>query len=47
MDLTGFAREFVKDSSDGLLNVLVPHATAGLALMELATVFSFLESRPD
>jgi secondary thiamine-phosphate synthase enzyme len=34
-DLTDEARRFCSDTSaDGLLNVFVPHATAGLALME-------------
>jgi secondary thiamine-phosphate synthase enzyme len=37
-DITGACQEFVAAASgggDGLLNVFVPHATAGLALMEL------------
>lgn len=33
-DLTGQVREFCRGRGDGLLNVFVPHATAGLALME-------------
>ena len=34
-DLTGVVREFArKGGLDGLVNVFVPHATAGLALME-------------
>ena len=33
-DLTNKAREFVRDQSDGLLNVFVPHATAGVAIFE-------------
>ena len=34
-DLTGEVRAFVGESpSDGLVHVFVPHATAGLALME-------------
>ena len=38
LDLTDACAEFVDDVSrggDGLLNVFVPHATAGLALIEL------------
>jgi secondary thiamine-phosphate synthase enzyme len=37
-DLTGACERFVAEAaggSDGLLHVFVPHATAGLALMEL------------
>jgi secondary thiamine-phosphate synthase enzyme len=35
-DLTGRARRFVGEAGgDGLLNVFVPHATAGVALFEL------------
>jgi len=33
-DLTGACAEFVADAGDGLLNVFVPHATAGLAVLE-------------
>ncbi len=33
-DLTDAAAEFVDGRGDGLLNVFVPHATAGLALIE-------------
>ncbi len=33
-DITGEAQQFVRDKGDGLLHVFVPHATAGLALME-------------
>jgi secondary thiamine-phosphate synthase enzyme len=33
-DLTGPAAEFCADLGDGLLNVFVPHATAGVALIE-------------
>ncbi len=36
VDLTADVREFVADAgADGLLNVFVPHATAGLAILEL------------
>jgi secondary thiamine-phosphate synthase enzyme len=35
VDLTEEARSFTRDHGDGLLNVFVPHATAGLAIMEL------------
>lgn len=33
-DITGQAQRFVADRGDGLLNVFVPHATAGVALIE-------------
>lgn len=33
-DLTSEAAAFVKDQGDGLLNVFVPHATAGVAIIE-------------
>jgi secondary thiamine-phosphate synthase enzyme len=35
VDLTDHARTFCRDQGDGLLNVFVPHATAGLAIFEL------------
>ena len=34
VDITGQAEEFVRDKGDGLLHVFVPHATAGLAIIE-------------
>jgi secondary thiamine-phosphate synthase enzyme len=34
-DLTGECERFVADVGDGLLNVFVPHATAGVVVMEL------------
>ena len=34
VDLTRQAAAFVQDRGDGLLHVFVPHATAGLALIE-------------
>ena len=34
-DLTGSCRAFVRGRGDGLLHVFVPHATAGLAVLEL------------
>jgi secondary thiamine-phosphate synthase enzyme len=34
VDLTGELERFCRDHGDGLVNVFVPHATAGLALME-------------
>lgn len=34
-DITGACEEFVRGAGDGLLHVFVPHATAGLALIEL------------
>ena len=33
-DITGEAADFVADLGDGLLHVFVPHATAGIALIE-------------
>ncbi len=33
-DLTGDCADFVSGQDDGLLNVFVPHATAGLAIIE-------------
>ncbi|WP_131767177.1 YjbQ family protein [Candidatus Protofrankia californiensis] len=36
-DLTGHARRFVAGRGDGLLSVFVPHATAGVALLELGS----------
>lgn len=35
VDLTGEADRFCRSRGDGLLNVFVPHATAGLAILEL------------
>ncbi len=34
VDLTRRCEEFVRDEADGLLHVFVPHATAGLAILE-------------
>jgi secondary thiamine-phosphate synthase enzyme len=34
-DLTRACADFVVDEGDGLLSVFVPHATAGLAILEL------------
>jgi secondary thiamine-phosphate synthase enzyme len=34
-DITGDCSRFVAGSGDGLLSVFVPHATAGVAVMEL------------
>jgi secondary thiamine-phosphate synthase enzyme len=34
-DLTRDASSFVRDKGDGLLSVFVPHATAGIAVIEL------------
>lgn len=36
-DLTGDAAAFCRDRGDGLLHVFAPHATAGLALLELGS----------
>lgn len=33
-DLTGDCADFVRHEGDGLLNVFVPHATAGVAILE-------------
>lgn len=37
VDLTHEVRKFVQDEGDGLVNVSIPHATAGLILMELGS----------
>lgn len=34
VDITEYAARFVADRGDGLLNVFVPHATAGVAIFE-------------
>ena len=34
LDLTDDCRDFVSSRGDGLLNVFVPHATAGVAIIE-------------
>ena len=34
VDITGEAERFVSDLGDGWLNVFVPHATAGVAIIE-------------
>jgi secondary thiamine-phosphate synthase enzyme len=34
LDVTNEAARFCREGGDGLLNVFVPHATAGVALME-------------
>ena len=34
LDITEACREFVAGKGDGLLNVFVPHATAGVAILE-------------
>jgi secondary thiamine-phosphate synthase enzyme len=37
VDLTGAVREFCAGRGDGLVHVFAPHATAGLALMEVGS----------
>ncbi|MDQ3756920.1 MAG: YjbQ family protein [Actinomycetota bacterium] len=37
VDLTGAAHDFCRGRGDGLLHVFAPHATAGLALLELGS----------
>ncbi len=37
VDLTGDVEKFVAGEGDGLVNVSLPHATAGLVLMELGS----------
>ncbi len=37
VDLTGHLRRFCAAHGDGLVNVFAPHATAGLALMEVGS----------
>lgn len=34
LDITRHCREFVTDADDGLLHLFVPHATAGIAILE-------------
>ncbi|MEU8817911.1 YjbQ family protein [Actinoplanes sp. NPDC048796] len=34
LDITAEAAEFVESEGDGILNVFVPHATAGIAIIE-------------
>lgn len=34
-DLTGEVSSFVRELGDGLLNIFVPHATAGVAILEV------------
>ena len=34
VDITGQAEDFIRGKGDGLLHVFVPHATAGLAIIE-------------
>ncbi|MFG2077640.1 secondary thiamine-phosphate synthase enzyme [Nonomuraea maritima] len=36
-DITSECAAFVRDQGDGLLHVFVPHATAGVALLELGS----------
>ena len=36
-DLTGECEQFVRGRGDGLLHVFVPHATAGVAVLELGS----------
>jgi secondary thiamine-phosphate synthase enzyme len=36
-DITGECASFVAELGDGLLNVFVPHATAGVAILELGS----------
>ncbi|GAC1371179.1 MAG: secondary thiamine-phosphate synthase enzyme YjbQ [Actinomycetota bacterium] len=36
-DLTNQVVDFVRGEGDGLVNITVPHATAGLAIMELGS----------
>lgn len=37
LDITAEVSEFVEAESDGLVNIFLPHATAGLAIMELGS----------
>jgi secondary thiamine-phosphate synthase enzyme len=37
VDLTEAVNDFCQDKGDGLVSLLAPHATAGLALMELGS----------
>lgn len=36
-DVTGLCEQFVRARGDGLLHVFVPHATAGVAVLELGS----------
>jgi secondary thiamine-phosphate synthase enzyme len=36
-DITGDCANFVRGEGDGLLNIYVPHATAGVVIMELGS----------
>jgi secondary thiamine-phosphate synthase enzyme len=36
-DLTGMITDFCRNLGDGLLNVFVPHATAGIAVIEIGS----------
>jgi secondary thiamine-phosphate synthase enzyme len=35
VDLTGYLRSFLEPDDEGLLNVFVPHATCGVAIIEV------------
>jgi secondary thiamine-phosphate synthase enzyme len=37
LDLTGEAADFVADLGSGLLTIFIPHATAGIAILELGS----------
>ena len=37
VDITDALRRFCRGQADGLVNVFVPHATAGLAIMEMGS----------
>ncbi len=37
LDLTGDCADFVRGKGDGLLQVFVPHATAGIAILEIGS----------
>ncbi len=37
VDITGMVAEFVSEEQDGLVNIALPHATAGLVVIELGS----------
>lgn len=45
LDLTRDAAAYVADKGDGLLHLFVPHATAGIAILETARAATTTSSR--
>jgi hypothetical protein len=46
LDLTGDCSEYAAGRGDGLLHVFVPHATAGIAILETGAAATRTCSRP-